>query len=154
MPDRSFRHSVEVPRPKEAVFAALTRVERASDWMDAVQRVERLDEGPLRVGSTYREVRRLGSREVSAVIEVVELSGEGDGPWAITHASTGMGVRATYRFTVAASGAGEDHSVVVHEARVEPVSFLGRLMAGTMLKAMRRADGALVERFARSLDAP
>lgn len=154
MPARTFERRATVPRSGRDVFATLTQVERAADWMTPVIRIERLDEGPLVAGSRYREVRRMGSREIAAVIEVVQVDPpESDGPWSITHASTGMGVRAIYRFTVTptASADGGPACELVHRAEVQPVNLVGRVAAGLMLRAMQRADGDLVDRFVRAL---
>jgi uncharacterized membrane protein len=49
-----FEASIDVSGPAEAVFDTYADVERWPSWTTSVTSVERLDEGPLRVGSRAR----------------------------------------------------------------------------------------------------
>lgn len=49
-----FEASIEVSAPAEHVFAMYADVKRWPEWTAGVTSVERLDEGPLRVGSKAR----------------------------------------------------------------------------------------------------
>ena len=48
---RTFESSVEIDRPAEAVFAVFSDVTAWPSWTESITSVDRLDEGPLRVGS-------------------------------------------------------------------------------------------------------
>lgn len=54
--------SSTINAPMEKVFALVADIDRAGEWMPADARVERLTEGPLRVGSRYRETRPVMGR--------------------------------------------------------------------------------------------
>jgi uncharacterized protein YndB with AHSA1/START domain len=55
------------------VFAALTDPERLAAWHHGFDGAERLDEGPLAVGSRLRLTARVDGRPATLDVEVVEL---------------------------------------------------------------------------------
>lgn len=65
--------SASVRAEPSAVFEVLTDLERAAGRIRAIQRIERLDSGPLRVGSRFRETRVMFGKEATELFEVVEL---------------------------------------------------------------------------------
>jgi uncharacterized membrane protein len=46
--------SIEIAAPAEKVWTTMTDVQRWPDWTPTVTSVERLDDGPLRIGSRVR----------------------------------------------------------------------------------------------------
>jgi uncharacterized protein YndB with AHSA1/START domain len=55
--------TIHLNRPVEQVFAFLMDTGKLSTWQSNLIKMEQLTEGPLRAGSRFREVRRLGRRE-------------------------------------------------------------------------------------------
>ena len=55
------------------VFRTLTDLRNAGRWMRALVRIKPMTNGPLRVGSRWRETRRMLGREVLEEIEVTEM---------------------------------------------------------------------------------
>ncbi|HLO16543.1 MAG TPA: SRPBCC family protein [Anaerolineales bacterium] len=55
--------TIHLDRPVEQVFAFLMDTNKLSTWQSNLIKLEQLTEGPLRAGSRFREVRRLGRRE-------------------------------------------------------------------------------------------
>ncbi len=95
-----FSITIDVEAPPEVVFAVLSDVERWPEWTPSVTRIERLDDGPLAVGSRAR-VRQ--PKLLPAVWEVTELS-EGQGFTWVTR-SPGVLVAARHRVEPAPGGA-------------------------------------------------
>lgn len=69
----ALQHQIEIDRPVAEVFHFITDVENVPRWQPAVIESARLTEGPLRVGTQFREVAKMMGRRVTTVCEVTEL---------------------------------------------------------------------------------
>ena len=58
----NFVNVIEVERPIEDVFAYLADFENVPSWNYAIAETEKTSDGPVGVGTTYRQVRTLPSR--------------------------------------------------------------------------------------------
>lgn len=68
-----FVNAVEIERPVEEVFAYLADFENVPAWNYAIESTTKLSEGPVRLGTTYRQVRRIPRRsEESFEVTVFE----------------------------------------------------------------------------------
>jgi uncharacterized membrane protein len=63
-------HSVEIDRRPEDVFAYLDQLERHGEWQSQIVSAKLETEGPVRVGTRVKEIRKMGGREVDASYEV------------------------------------------------------------------------------------
>jgi uncharacterized protein YndB with AHSA1/START domain len=66
-----FENTVRIDRPVEDVFAFLADFENIPKWNYAIVETHRLSEGPVGVGTTYRQVRSVPSRS-EETFEVTE----------------------------------------------------------------------------------
>jgi carbon monoxide dehydrogenase subunit G len=68
--------SIHLNRPVAQVFAFLADTGKVSSWQSNLIELEQLTEGPLRAGSRFREVRRLGRRdsEIQGEVTAFELN--------------------------------------------------------------------------------
>ena len=55
--------TIHLNRPVEQVFAFLMDTSKLSTWQSNLIKTEQITAGPLRAGSRFREVRRMGKRE-------------------------------------------------------------------------------------------
>jgi carbon monoxide dehydrogenase subunit G len=69
----SIAATIEIGRPPEDVFAYVTDPSHLPEWQGGVVRAERLDEGPVAVGTRAVVTRRIGRREQSMTVEIAEL---------------------------------------------------------------------------------
>lgn len=68
-----FEHEVVIERPPADVFAYLTGLENLPEWQASIVEIWREDEGPLREGARFTEVRRVAGRRIESTIEVAAL---------------------------------------------------------------------------------
>lgn len=114
-----FEASIDIAAPAERVFAVYSDVERWPEWTRSVTSVERLDDGPLRVGSRAR-VRQ--PRLPTAVWEVTELVPDRSFTWV----ARGPGIVTTGSHVVTPL----DGDGVKATAALEQAGPLGSLMVG------------------------
>jgi carbon monoxide dehydrogenase subunit G len=94
-----FQHTIAISAPPERVWGILVDVERWPARIPTVDRVERLDDGPLAVGARTRLAQPRLPEEVWTVTELTSGS-------AFTWTSTSAGVRVTASHVVEPSPEG------------------------------------------------
>ncbi|MGM7722224.1 SRPBCC family protein [Metabacillus sp. Hm71] len=136
---RSFKVS------KQMAYNGLLDLDSAKQWMQGLVGIERLDEGPLQVGSQWLETRRMFGQEATEHFEVVELKEPDkivlrcDG----TKGTTGKG-EFVFTYILASSG---DHTEITLNGEINGLTgfakFFGKMMAGTFKKACAKDLDAL-----------
>lgn len=140
----SFHVSVFIERSPIAVFDFATDLDRVSTWMPEITRIEKLTDGPLAPGTQFKETRKMGSREHSAIINVSEH----ERPRVHAASARFMGCVATYRYTFTPEGDGtriDLHADVVG-------SGLAKLLAPMLLATMKKQDGDQLERLKSAIE--
>jgi uncharacterized protein YndB with AHSA1/START domain len=135
--NRLFETSRHIEAPPAPVWQVLYDVARWPAWLPTVDSVERLYDGPLRVGSRARVRQPKLPRAVWQVTEVVEGRGftwEADGP----------GLRTIGRHEVVPDGAGSKVTLSIEQTG--PMGAVAALI-------WRRLTQRYIELEARSLDA-
>lgn len=128
-------------------YKALIDLDSAKDWMNGLVGIEREDSGPLKVGSQWKETRKMFGKEASEHFEVVEL----DEPNKIvlrcdgTKGTTGKG---EFIFTYIIVPAG-DVSEVTLLGEIKGLTgfskWFGKMMAGAFKKACAKDLDALIK---------
>lgn len=139
---------------QEKAFKGLLDLESAKHWMQGLVGIERMDEGPLQVGSQWKETRKMFGKEAYEIFEVVEMEGlekivlRCDG----MKGTTGKG---EYLFTYIISPLGE-HTEITLIGEIKGLTGLskwfGKLMAGTFKKACTKDLDALKSYLENGVD--
>ena len=139
-----FRLSEWIARRPEDVFLFAANLDNAPKWINGVVRAEKLTDGPIRVGTRFRETRRFGKSEHSVEIEVLAHE-----PPRI-HAAGGKfpGGQAVYRYTFTPERNG---TRVEMQAEVRGRG-LGWLMVPLMIAAMKKTDGDHLTALKRNVE--
>jgi uncharacterized membrane protein len=133
------QHTVTVDAPPERVWAVVADVERWPERVPTVHAVERLDAGPLRVGSRTRlEQPRLPT----AVWTVTELADGSSYTW--ESRSPGVTVTAAHVVEPHPDGSRLTLSVTV----AGPMSRIGWLMTRSLTKRYVETEAASLRRVA------
>lgn len=153
----SYMSSVEIDTPPERVFAAITDLDQIRRWMPNLVALEALKPGPVKVGSEWRETRKMMGHQASEVFEVTSL----DPPRQIglrvdgTKGTTGKGVY-LFEYRLEPTGGGTRLSLDGHVVMAKAgflTRLLGKLMIGAFKKActkVMQARMAFVETDARA----
>ena len=92
-----------INRPVEEVFAFVTDFEKTPQWRPAVLELKVTSEGPVGVGTTYREMSRFMGRRRETAAEVTEF--EPNEKFAVKVTGTPIGaIQATFTFTTVEGG--------------------------------------------------
>lgn len=91
-----------IAAPPERVFARMTDLRKAPEFISKIKRLEVMTEGPIRVGTRFRETRVMFGREATEEMEVTEL----DPPngYALGCESHGCRYRIEFRLTPSGDG--------------------------------------------------
>jgi uncharacterized protein YndB with AHSA1/START domain len=71
-----FEQEVVIARSPADVFGYLTDLANLPEWQGSVVEIRRDDDGPLRAGAGFTEVRRVAGRRLESTIEVTTLEPE------------------------------------------------------------------------------
>jgi uncharacterized membrane protein len=129
-----------IQAPADRIWALLTDVENWPDWTDSMKQIDRLDTGPLRVGSTAR-VRQPAGRPM--VWTVTELVPDSNFTW--TASQPGMTMTAGHRLydSTADDTAGDAPGSAASAAQrtvltfelTGPLAGLGAMLAGKRIRS-------------------
>lgn len=122
---------------KHKAYTGLLDLNSTKNWMQGLVKIERLDEGPLKVGSEWRETRKMFGKEATELFEVVELKEPEkivlrcDG----TKGTTGKG---EFVFTYILTSK-NNHTEIKLDGEINGLTgiakFFGKMIAGTFKKA-------------------
>jgi carbon monoxide dehydrogenase subunit G len=129
---------IQVAQPK--VYTGLLDIDSANHWMQGLVRIERLDNEPIKVGSQWKETRKMFGKEASEHFEVVELH-EPDKIVLRCDGTKGTTGKGEFVFTYILASSAE-HTEVTLNGEINGLTglskFFGKMMAGTFKKACEK----------------
>jgi carbon monoxide dehydrogenase subunit G len=118
----------------DRAFAVFTDLEAVGDRLSAIEEIELLTDGPIRVGTRWKETRELMGQSATEEMEIVEF----DAPRRLVAQAESYGTRYTTQFEFEPEGAGTRIRVTF---RAEPQSWTARAMStvlgGTMMGSVQ-----------------
>ena len=130
-----------IEAPAETVFEALTDFAQAADRIENVQRIEMLTDGPVGVGTRFRETRLLFEREATEELEITAF----DPPRSYTIGCENHGCRFRSEFRLTPSGSGTEIEMIFEAT---PLTATAKLLAA----AMQPMIGKVAEICGKDLD--
>ena len=129
--------------PKE-VFDFITSSDNAPKVVPSVKSMVKLTEGPVRVGTRYRETRLMNGKEAHAELEVVEY--EPDQKYAMRNVTEG--IETVYRYTFHPEAGGTRVDLVCD---VKAGGFK-KLMLPIVVSILKKEDGDHLQRVKKALE--
>lgn len=129
----AFRFSEIIAAPREEVFNVIANPTKAREYLDAIVDSVKISDGPIGVGSIFRETRTVNEKTLTADLVITSMVE----PSEVSVTSEAEGVTATYRYELEPDPAG---------TRVTWTCELGatglrRMFLPIMAALMKREDG-------------
>ena len=117
--------SRDMAAPRDVVFAVLTDIEHAADFIDGIVKIEMHDPhptGPMQVGTKWTETRIMMKKEATETMWVTAL--EPNASYTVEAKSHGM----HYVTRITAEDGGEEKTRVTYVFTGTPLKFFAKLM--------------------------
>lgn len=129
--------NAQIDAPLEKVFSAYSDFPNAANRIEGINSVEMLSDGPVGVGTRFRETRTMFGREATEEMEITRF--EANKLYTVSADSCGMKFDTTFRFTQQSGSTRvemqmDSKPVTVMAKLMTPI---GWLMTGTMKKCMQ-----------------
>lgn len=123
-----------VHAPQDRVFQIFTDFEKAPERIEAIEKIEILTEGPVGIGTRFRETRVIHGKRATEEMEITRFE-QGEG---YVVACESHGCEFTSAFLLFADGDEVDRCKVEVLFEAKPKTLMARLMVALMMKAMRK----------------
>jgi carbon monoxide dehydrogenase subunit G len=134
-----------IARTPDDVFRFITDSGNAPRLMASVKRMEKLSDGPVSVGTRYRETRVMNGKEAQAELEVVTY----EPPHLYSMRNVTEGFETTYHYTFKPEGEGTR----VHLAGEVKAGGLKKMMIPVVVAALKKEDGDHLARLKAAVEA-
>ena len=139
-----FNMSEWVARPPKEVFDFIANSDNASKIVQSVSSMVKLTEGPVGVGTRYRETRLMNGKEQQAELEIVEF--EPTRKYAMQNVTEGIETVYRYNFQPERDGTRID---LVCEIKAKGIK---KLMLPLVAAILKKEDGDHLQRVKKVLE--
>jgi uncharacterized protein YndB with AHSA1/START domain len=139
-----FEVSEWIARPPQDVFDFITTSDNAPKVVPSVKSMVKLTEGPVRVGTRYRETRLMNGKEQHAELEVVAY--DPNQKYAMKNETSGVETVYRYTFRPEAGGTRVD---LVCEVKA---GGLKKLIVPLVVSILKKEDGDHLQRLKQALE--
>jgi carbon monoxide dehydrogenase subunit G len=139
-----FEMSERIARSPQEVFDFITTPDNAAKVVPSVKSMVKLTEGPVGVGTRYRETRLMNGKEAHAELEVVAY--EPGQTYAMKNLTEGIETVYRYTFHPEADGTRVDLACEVK------ASGFKKLMLPLVASILRKEDGDHLQRLKQALE--
>jgi len=137
--------TARIPAPPSEVFAYLADLDNLAEWQSGIVSAERVDSGPMRVGSSARVVRELMGQRLAVPLTVTDH--EPPGRLGIASEVSGVRAAAMLDLTAADDGAATDLAFAMEIRGSGMTSFMEPMIASAAKGDIEASLARLTARF-------
>ncbi|QHE51064.1 SRPBCC family protein [Pontibacillus sp. HMF3514] len=141
----AFSDEVTIAKPKDEVFTFAANMDHSTDVMPNVVKIEKLTEGPVGVGTQYRETREIRGKEASSVIEVVEY--KPNEKYSVKSSLEGLTTIYHYTFTER-----DGETKIRFECEINASTLKMKLVKPVFKRIMKKEDGDHLQYMKKAIE--
>jgi uncharacterized protein YndB with AHSA1/START domain len=144
----SIKVAKHIAAPPDRVFEAATDIPKWAERMGGIERVEMLTDGPVDVGTKFRETRIMFKREATEEMEVTAF----DPPRSYAVGCENHGCRYHSEMTFTPNGSGTDVELTFEATPLTAVAKLMSAMMSPLMKKMGEVCGKDLDDLKASIE--
>ena len=137
--------TARIPAPPSEVFAYLANLDNLAEWQTGIVSAERVDSGPMRVGSSARVTRELMGQRLAVPLTVTDY--EAPSRLGIASEVSGVKAAAMLELTSAADDAATDLAFAMEIRGSGMTSFMEPMIASAAKGDIESSLARLTARF-------
>lgn len=143
----AFTDKITINRPISEVFEFITDFSNGPKMNEDIINVEKLTEGPVRIGSKFKETRVIRGRNAEAAIEVVKYNPSEE----FSAQSVSNGLIVTYHYQMSEV---TDGTTVSFQCEVKTSGIIMALTKPFLIKILKQEDGDHLKDIKRVIESP
>ncbi len=130
----------QIAASPKTVMATATDFENCSEFISGIVKVEMLTEGPVGLGTRFRETRIMFKREATEEMEITSF--DSDSGYTLSCESCGARYQSTFKYEPKDGGTLMSMTMVV-----TPLTFMAKVMGFLMAPMMKKMCGEILRDF-------